>query len=200
MVLKADNQQYGLVVDDILDTEEIVVKPLGHQLRHLPLYAGATIMGDGAVALILDATALARRAGMTPESELGGSTAATERATTTSPRCSWSSWVTVAERRSRWLRSTGSRRSSGAAWKRAGHHEVVQYRGQILPLVRLDHVLHGDGGHHGLEDLQVVVCRRGEQRAGVVVSEILDIVETALDTRTPLDSTGGDGSAVVSAT
>ena len=69
---------------------------------------------------------------------------------------------------------------------------------QILPLVRLDHVLHGDGGHPGLSTLQVVVCRQGEQRAGVVVSAIHDIVETALDTRTPLDSTGGDGSAVVS--
>ena len=73
VVLKADNQQYGLVVDDILDTEEIVVKPLGHQLRHLPLYAGATIMGDGAVALILDATALARRAGDRKSTRLNSS-------------------------------------------------------------------------------------------------------------------------------
>lgn len=198
VVLKADNQQYGLVVDDIVDTEEIVVKPLGPQLRHLPLYAGATIMGDGAVALILDATALARRAGMTPESELGSAAAAAGDA--------------VEDAASLLLVELGDGRRAAipveaidrleeverGRVERAGHHEVVQYRGQILPLVRLDHVLHGDGGHPGLSTLQVVVCRQGEQRAGVVVTAILDIVEAALDVRTPLDSTGSAGSAVVS--
>ncbi|CAM3928962.1 chemotaxis protein CheA [Nocardioides zeicaulis] len=198
VVLKADNQQYGLVVDDILDTEEIVVKPLGHQLRHLPLYAGATIMGDGAVALILDATALARRAGMTPESELGLAGAG---ATDGDEDVASLLLVELGDGRRAAIPVAAVDRLEEierGRVERAGHHEVVQYRGQILPLVRLDHVLHGDGGHPGLSTLQVVVCRQGEQRAGVVVSAIHDIVETALDTRTPLDSTGGDGSAVVS--
>ena len=62
-VLQADDRQFGLVVDDIQDTEEIVVKPLGSLLRHIDVYAGATIMGDGEVALILDTTALAQHAG-----------------------------------------------------------------------------------------------------------------------------------------
>ncbi len=55
VVLQAEDRQYGLVVDGISDTQEIVVKPLGKQLKGLSLYAGATIMGDGRVALILDA-------------------------------------------------------------------------------------------------------------------------------------------------
>jgi two-component system chemotaxis sensor kinase CheA len=196
VVLQADNQQYGLVVDDILDTEEIVVKPLGNQLRHLPLYAGATIMGDGAVALILDATAIARKVGMALESELnaGSDAGAAEVGDVAS--------VLVVE--------LGGGRRAGipvsavdrleeidtGLVERAGHHEVVQYREQILPLVRLDHVLHGDAGHAD-GPLQVVVCRKGEQRAGVVVAGILDIVETDLAVRTALDSSGGDGSAVI---
>ncbi len=197
VVLQADNQQYGLVVDDILDTEEIVVKPLGNQLRHLPLYAGATIMGDGAVALILDATAIARKVGMALESELnaGADLGAADRSDVAS--------VLVVE--------LGGGRRAGIPVsavdrleeigldlvERAGHHEVVQYREQILPLVRLDHVLHGDAGHGADAPLQVVVCRKGEQRAGVVVAGILDIVETTLSIRTALDSSGGDGSAVI---
>ena len=54
VVLRADDQQFGLVVDEINDTEEIVVKPLSKQLKSINTYAGATIMGDGRVALILD--------------------------------------------------------------------------------------------------------------------------------------------------
>jgi two-component system chemotaxis sensor kinase CheA len=54
VVLQADDRAFGLVVDDISDTEEIVVKPLGKELKGLGVYAGATIMGDGHIALILD--------------------------------------------------------------------------------------------------------------------------------------------------
>ena len=53
VVLQADDRQFGLVVDDIHDTEEIVVKPLQKQLKGVPAFAGATIMGDGRVARIL---------------------------------------------------------------------------------------------------------------------------------------------------
>ena len=54
VVLQADERQFGLVVDEINDTEEIVVKPLGKLFKGLTTFAGATIMGDGRVALILD--------------------------------------------------------------------------------------------------------------------------------------------------
>ncbi|MCA9465506.1 MAG: chemotaxis protein CheA, partial [Nitrospira sp.] len=64
VVLQADGQRFGLVVDEINDTEEIVVKPLSKQLKGIPVFAGATIMGDGRVALILDVLGLANRAGM----------------------------------------------------------------------------------------------------------------------------------------
>ena len=61
VVLRADDRAFGLLVDEINDTEEIVVKPLRKQLKSVNIYAGATIMGDGKVALILDV--LGRREG-----------------------------------------------------------------------------------------------------------------------------------------
>src|SRR5262249_52987437 len=62
VVLQADDRQFGLIVDAIHDTEEIVVKPLQKQLKGISIFAGATIMGDGKVALILDVLGLAQRA------------------------------------------------------------------------------------------------------------------------------------------
>jgi two-component system chemotaxis sensor kinase CheA len=62
VVLQADDRQFGLVVDAIHDTEEIVVKPLQKQIKSISVFAGATIMGDGRVALILDVLGLAQRA------------------------------------------------------------------------------------------------------------------------------------------
>ena len=67
MVLQADDRQFGLVVDEINDTEEIVVKPLGKQLKGLSCFAGATIMGDGQVALILDVLGMAQMASVVTE-------------------------------------------------------------------------------------------------------------------------------------
>ncbi len=57
--------QYGILVDELHNSEEIVVKPLGRHLKGLPEYAGATIMGDGKVALIIDAAGLAIKANLT---------------------------------------------------------------------------------------------------------------------------------------
>jgi len=67
VVLQADGRLFGLVVDAINDTEEIVVKPLRKQLKSIKTFAGASIMGDGKVALILDVVGLAQRAGVVSE-------------------------------------------------------------------------------------------------------------------------------------
>src|SRR4029077_8423643 len=67
VVLQANDHPFGLVVDEINDSEEIVVKPLSKQLRSLKIFAGATIMGDGKVALILDVVGLAQNASILSE-------------------------------------------------------------------------------------------------------------------------------------
>jgi two-component system chemotaxis sensor kinase CheA len=196
-VLDADGRQYGLVVDEIRNTEEIVVKPLGRQLRGIPLYAGATIMGDGQVALILDAAALARKAGMT-NGELGSAPVEAEPATSGNQRLALLV-VAVGDGRRAGLDLASVDRLEEIAADRVehiGHQEVVQYRGEILPLLRLDHALSGRGAEQP-ETLQVVVCRSAGHRVGVVVREILDIVDEEVTTRTHLEAGGHGGSAVV---
>lgn len=64
-VLKVGNNHYGLVVDKIVGTEEIVVKPLHPAVKQLGIYSGATIMGNGKTALILDVGGVARHTGIT---------------------------------------------------------------------------------------------------------------------------------------
>jgi two-component system chemotaxis sensor kinase CheA len=211
-VLQADDRQFGLVVDDISDTEEIVVKPLGSLLRHLDVYAGATIMGDGEVALILDTTALAEHAGVLAED-------AAQRSTTDEPDQAKRADDAAedADRAQLLLMSLSDGRRLGlnldmedrledlqrSAIEQVGGYEVVQYRDGLLPLVRLDRVYSPDGADRfadvGSPDdrLQVVVCSHRDVLVGLVVSEILDIVDDELAVRSALGSGGRYGSVVV---
>ena len=67
VVLQAESHQFGLVVGEINDTQEIVVKPLGQHLKGVVAYAGSTIMGDGTVSLILDVLGLAQKSHVVSE-------------------------------------------------------------------------------------------------------------------------------------
>ncbi len=198
-VLKADEKQFGLVVDDIEDTEEIVVKPLGKQLRGINLYAGATLMGDGRVALILDANSLAARAGMINDSHEAARRAAEEARLSNSDATSLLV-VKLGNGRRAALPLKVVERLEEFPMSRVetvGSHQVVQYRGVILPLLRL---ADDYGSYEAMEDnapLQVVVCQHRGQLFGFVVSQVLDIVEDELAIRTHLDTGGNLGSAVV---
>jgi two-component system chemotaxis sensor kinase CheA len=197
VVLQADGKQFGVVVDEIKDTEEIVVKPLGKQLRHLDLYAGATIMGDGRIALILDANALARHAGMVNEAS---SAAGKEEASSNSGERTSLLLLGLSDGRRVALPLNSVDRLeqfSSSLVERVGGYEVVQYRGEILPLARLDRALqsYGDQGEDDL--IHVVVCRHRGLAIGFVVSEIHDIVDEEISVRTHLDTGGHQGSALV---
>lgn len=202
VVLQADDRQFGLVVDGINDTEEIVVKPLGKQLKGATLFAGATIMGDGRVALILDVVGIAQGANVVAEMRDRGLTGSN---------------TTVEERGSQWqtLLLVGVGRSGRLAIplavvarleeirpqqvERAAEQEALQYRGQILPLFRLQELLPSYQGadDEQLELLQLVVCSDGERSVGLVVDRILDIVETKLEITRDSTRPGIHGSAVV---
>ena len=199
-VLKADEKQFGLVVDDIEDTEEIVVKPLGKQLRGINLYAGATLMGDGRVALILDANSLAGRAGMVNDSGEAAKRAAEEAARRSNSDATSLLVVKLGNGRRAALPLKVVERLEEFPMSRVetvGANQVVQYRGVILPLLRL---ADDYGSYEAMEDnapLQVVVCQHRGQLFGFVVSQVLDIVEDELAIRTHLDTGGNLGSAVV---
>jgi two-component system, chemotaxis family, sensor kinase CheA len=201
-VLQADDRQFGLVVDDIQDTEEIVVKPLGSLLRHIDMYAGATIMGDGEVALILDTTALAEHAGVLAENTRQPDQA--DHAPDDTDRAQLL-LMSLSDGRRLGLNLDMVDRLEEvqqSAIEQVGGYEVVQYRHGMLPLVRLDRVYGADRSAPeqdgtAQDRLQVVVCLHREVLVGLVVSEILDIVDDALAVRSALGSGGRYGSVVV---
>jgi two-component system chemotaxis sensor kinase CheA len=209
VVLQADQRSFGLVVDQICDTEEIVVKPLGKLLKNLSIYSGATIMGDGAVALILDVLGLAQRTGVIsgPRGRVAADTQASE-ATRADHRRSMLLFRVGRGRRVALPLSTVSRLEElpARAVETAGGLEVVQYRGRILPLVRLDDHL-GEPPDEPSEEgmLQVVVCHQqpapGEagppQTVGLVVARILDIVEESFTIQRSRARNGIIGSAII---
>ncbi|KGM15354.1 hypothetical protein N867_09380, partial [Actinotalea fermentans ATCC 43279 = JCM 9966 = DSM 3133] len=194
-VLQADNTRFGLVVDRVLDSEEIVVKPLAAQLKAIGLYAGATLLGDGAVALILDVPGLVRRA-MVVEAEdadlrAGDATSAvatTEQLLVVGIGGDRRVAIPLAE-------VTRLEKLPADVVEVVGGREVVQYRGAITPLVRLPHVLGTYADTDG--ELTVIVATRGARSVAIAVTEIVDIVE---DDGTRHSDVAGDvlvGSAVL---
>jgi len=183
VVLQAGDRQFGLVVDEINDTEEIVVKPLSKQLKSVACFAGATIMGDGHVALILDVLGLAQMARVLCElREQALSERATAAGETTARRESWLLFRIGKGGRMAIPLSLVSRLEEFPATKieRYAGREVIQYRDQIMPLVRLAEAL-GYAGAAESELLQVVVYSASGRSVGLVVDEILDITDEAAE-------------------
>jgi two-component system chemotaxis sensor kinase CheA len=81
--------------------------------------------------------------------------------------------------------------------ERADGQEVVQYRGQILPLVRLSNVLGVETSNETADPMQVVVYAEGGRSVGLVVDRVLDIVETAVEVQRPTRREGIVASAVI---
>jgi len=201
VVLQAEDRQFGLVVDGINDTQEIVVKPLGKQLKGLTLYAGATIMGDGRVALILDVLGIGQRSGVFGESREQTRVADKQKAQSEIEQQRLllfraGSFDRLAVPLSLVARLEEFPRS---AIEHAGGGQVVQYRNRILPLVSLRAVLEpGAPSQSQLADpVQVVVFNDGDRSVGMVVDQILDVAEEAVTVRQKSNRKGLLGSAVV---
>jgi two-component system chemotaxis sensor kinase CheA len=205
-VLQADECQFGLIVDEVNDTEEIVVKPLGELLKGLSIYTGATIMGDGRVALILDVLGLAQHAGVISEvRQRKLSEDATPSAERARERETLLLFQSPDDGRMAISLSDVTRLEtfSRSAIERTGEQQVVQYRGTILPLVHVSGLLEERrlqprGPSPATDDkVQVIVHTRNLRSVGLVVERILDIVEDDLATRRPASRDGVLGSFVV---
>lgn len=181
VVLQAEDRQFGLVVDAITDTQEIVVKPLSQYFKGISTYAGTTIMGDGAVALILDILGLAQKGNVLTEHR---DRALAEGAGSSKDRRSDLQSMLIVDpgdgSRAAIDLSTVARLEefSEAQIERSGHGEVVQYRGQIMPLIQL-----GNGyGGYGEADNGEPACRHtvvysdNDRSIGIIVGKIVDIV------------------------
>jgi two-component system chemotaxis sensor kinase CheA len=200
VVLQADGQRFGLIVDSISDTQEIVVKPLGQQLKGVSIYAGATIMGDGRIALILDVPGIGLRSGvLTASGDVATAGASLpEPAGTQAERISLLMFRAGGFTRLAMPLSKVARleKIPRAQVERAAGHDVLQYRGAMLPLISLADALGGQSGP-GTEFLPVIVYRDGEGAVGLVVEEILDIVEEQVLSARGADHPGLLASAVV---
>jgi two-component system, chemotaxis family, sensor kinase CheA len=201
VVLQAEDRQFGLVVDGISDTQEIVVKPLGKQLKGLTCYAGATIMGDGQVALILDVLGIGQRSGVVQEAREQTKTDAEHNQQSGTDRQTFLLFRAGSFDRLAVPLSLVARLEEFPQSKieHAGGRRVVQYRERILPLASLATILEaGSADTAGSHDpAQVIVFTEGERSVGILVDQILDIVEETIAVRRSAERKGLLGSAVI---
>lgn len=215
VVLQADGRPFGMVVDTIRDTEEIVVKPLQKQLKGISVFAGAAIMGDGRVALVLDVVGMAQRAGVI-------SRAKSRLPDESEPSPQFDEIAT--EPLLLFAPSAGGQMAiplplvarleefSRAEIEIIGTQQVVQYRGEILPLIDVSQELDPSRrrgsiarsptsqnveGDDFAEAIPVIVYASKEQRIGLIVGKVLDIVHDNIVTRTHATRPGVLFTAVV---
>lgn len=201
VVLHADERQFGLVVEGISDTEEIVVKPLGKQLKGISAFSGATIMGDGKLALILDVMGLAQKSRVIAEHQdkslakgSASQDAGSDRQTLLIFGLEKDDRIAIPL--SEVARLEEFRRSDV---ERSGEQDVVQYRGEIMPLIYLKKVLNvGDAEKDSEKELmQAVVFTKNDRSVGLIVERIIDIVEEAVTVQRGANRTGVLGTIVV---
>ncbi|MBE9036229.1 chemotaxis protein CheA [aff. Roholtiella sp. LEGE 12411] len=181
VVIQADDYQFGVVVDAIDDVQEIVVKPLGKQLKELAIYAGATILGDGQIALILDAVGLAKQSNVMAQFQKRLSAIAP----TIAEEALDQQLILLIEgpQRSRMgipmLAAIRLETFPSSAIERVGNQDLVRYRDRILPLIDL-HQIFGNSVPERDELSVVVVALSAISSVGIIVDRILDIVEDSL--------------------
>ncbi|WP_201859684.1 hybrid sensor histidine kinase/response regulator [Microvirga soli] len=196
VVTQVAHQRFGILVDGVFHTEEIVVKPMSTKLRHIQLFSGNTILGDGAVVLIIDPNGLARMVGSESDRNEFQSDASAEQA------------VVAADEMTSLLVFRGGSESLKAVplslvtrleeieastieW--SSGRPVVQYRGRLMPLVSCDEEL--TIKREGMQSL--LVFSDGDVSMGLAVAEIVDIVEDKLDIELLAERSDLVGSAVV---
>ena len=202
VVLQADSQRFGLIVEGVNDSEEIVVKPLSAQLKGIGVFAGATIMGDGQVALILDVMALTSQVGMAFGEHDHGS--GENREVTRGADEERQAFLIIQEgENTRYAIPlqviARLEEIKSSLLESAEGQEVIQYRHEILPLVRLSTLLRHPDTSTGTEAelLQIIVIKRDKGHVGLVVERIVDIVEERVTAQMDSDQPGILSSAVI---
>ncbi len=218
VVLQAGESQFGLVVNEVEDMQEIVVKPLGKQLKDLVCFAGSTIMGDGRVAMILDVFGLAREAHLV--SEMIHEQHAVEQVPQDDAVAGSREMLVLMQN------PDGGRIAVPlgevarleelplSAIEPSGKQDVVRYRGQIMPLIDVATALPERRGPSRLrkaadgarsttaylqrkDTVQVIVHQHEEGVVGLVVDQIIDVVEENISSQGPSSRLGISGTVVV---
>jgi two-component system chemotaxis sensor kinase CheA len=195
VVTQVGQQRFGILVDGVFHTEEIVVKPMSSRLRHIQLFSGNTILGDGAVVLIIDPNGLARMVGSSADDRLHNDASLAQdiafnddttsllvfRGGAASVKAVPLALVTRLEE------------IDASTIEQSGDRLMIQYRGRLMPIVACDDQL--EIKREGLQSL--VVFSDGEMSIGLAVAEIVDIVDDTLDIELVANRTDLIGSAVI---
>ena len=194
VVIQVGNQTFGIVVDGVFHTEEIVVKPMSTMLRHIAMFSGNTILGDGSVIMIIDPNGVAEAIGTLvttmadPEIDSGAKAETSEtmsflvfRAGSQEPKAVPLAIVTrLEEIDPRQIEFSNGR-------------PLIQYRNQLMPLVKID----ADMRLRTEGSQPLLVFSDAGRSMGLLVDEIVDIVEDKLDIEVASDTPGILGSAVI---
>jgi two-component system chemotaxis sensor kinase CheA len=202
VVVRADTQVFGLVVDDVHDTEEIVVKSLSKSIKGLGVYAGATIMGDGRVALILDVMNLAQRSQVIHDRVASQDEESTFVTAVSTQNEIPLLIVELGNNEPAAIPLDSVRRLEEFCSSKVeflNGRSVVQYRGGILDLIDL-RTVHPQIGHGcGSEDsaCQVIVLNDNDRQVGFMVRGIMDVVKHSIDTTRTAARHGSKGAAII---
>jgi two-component system chemotaxis sensor kinase CheA len=185
-VVSAGSYKYGLVVDELKDSEEIVVKPLGRHLKRCSGYAGATIMGDGKVALILDVSNLGQMAELTTMAETERVSKAAREAEEAKERARDKASLLVFKNAENEHFAAPLNlverieRITSSSIELVGGKKVVQYRGGTLPLYELSQVANV-GILPEREQQEIIVFKVKNRELGLMVTPPVDAVEVSLE-------------------
>jgi two-component system chemotaxis sensor kinase CheA len=186
IVVETTGRRFGIVVDAIGDTTEVVVKPLTRATRSIRSFAGVSLLSDGVPALILDVAGVALSAGITATRD-----DADDRPVEPAPETAAGSLLMASDDAGSHIAidmSTVRRleQINGESVERSGPIEVIQYRGGILPLIRVaDHLPSGPSGRTNAGVLQTVVCDSSIGLVGIVVERIDDVLPRPATVATP---------------
>jgi two-component system chemotaxis sensor kinase CheA len=199
-VMQVDQQRFGLMVDRVLNNEEIVVKPLGQRVKQVGLYSGATVLGDGTVALILDIQAIARRALPNDTVALAEAQHIAQQVMDEAMKSTGQLLVvSIADGRRVGIplgAVTRLERMEADRVERVASHEVVQYRGELIPMVRLENALSAYGDD-AADDLLIIILTVAGTTIAVSVARVLDIVDYIPEESSDISGSGLNGSVVV---
>lgn len=196
VVTQVGGYQFGIIVDKVFDTEEIVVKPVSRAIKHIGLFSGNTILGDGNVIMILDPLGLAKEMGQVDlSSHVDANRGDADHASSGKGKTALL------------LFSAGDGAPMAVPLaliarleqiktkdiEHAGGRMLIQYRDQLMPLLPLN-----EGVKMGQDEKAVLVFADRNKSLGLVVDEIIDIVETTLDLQLGSTRPGFVGSTVIS--
>lgn len=196
IVTQVGGYSFGLIVDQVFDTEEIVVKPVAKILKDLTLFSGNTILGDGSVIMILDPGGIAKVTGETSMPEDSDATTSSSSALTSETKTSLLLFTAGDDAPKAVPLSIISRLENIelSTIEQSDGQMLVQYRGTLMPLIPFNSsVTLGSEGQKPL----LVFADRGKS-VGIIVDSIIDIREEVIDIQVSRNKPGLVGSAIIS--